>query len=120
MCDPTVLTIATTVAGLAGQASSYFGQMSAQKKQEQAYNEWAAQQSKNRALENARQEDLRKQSQQAQQQGLADVSADSQKKAQADEEARLTGYLQGQQPGQDAAPPVSVTDRMLTGQAGGD
>ena len=119
MCDPTVLTIATTVAGLAGQASSYFGQQAAMKDQEKAYNEWAAQQSKNRANENARQEQMRQESQKAQQQGLQDVSAQNQKQTQAEEQSRLTGYLQGGGPEGEAPTPVSVADRSLTGQGAG-
>lgn len=118
MCDPTVLAIGSTIAGVAGQAANYFGQQSAQNKQEDAYNEWAAQQSKNRMLENARQEDMRKTSQAAQQQGLQDVSADAQKRAQAEEEARLGDYLQGkdQQATPDPSAPISIADRTLSGQ----
>lgn len=121
MCDPTVLAIGSTIAGVAGQASNYFGQQAAMKNQEEEYNSWAAQQSKNRANENLRQEDMRKQSQQAQQQGLQDVSADAQKRAQDAEEQRLGDYLQGndQQAAPDPAAPISIADKTLSGQSGG-
>jgi hypothetical protein len=118
MCDPTVLAIGSTIAGVAGQAANYFGQQSAQNKQEDAYNEWAAQQSKNRALENSRQEGFRKDAQAAQQQGLQDVGADAQKRAQETEEQRLGDYLQGkdQQAAPDPSAPISIADKTLSGQ----
>jgi hypothetical protein len=44
MCDPTVLAIGSTVAGLAGKAVDYFGEQSAAADQKKAYDDWSAQQ----------------------------------------------------------------------------
>src|SRR4029077_8279 len=96
MCDPTVIAVASTVAGVAGTAADYMGQQSAQKDQEEAYNQWAAQQRQNRAAAAAKDEQDRKMSDTARVQGLQDVSAANQKDVQAKEQARLTSYLQGQ------------------------
>jgi hypothetical protein len=121
MCDPTVLAIASTVAGVAGQAANYFGQQSAQNKQEKEYKSWAAQQSMNRANENARQDELRRGANAATDQATQDLGAENQKRVQGEEEARLTDYLQGkdQQAHPDPSAPVSVADKTLSGQEGG-
>jgi hypothetical protein len=124
MCDPTVLAVGSLVAGVAGTAADYVGQMGAQKDQEQAYNDWAATQRQNRAAASAKDEADRRMADAARVQGLQDVSADSQKATQANEQARLTSYLQGQQdqPADQAtgATPVSVADTRLSGQQSGD
>ena len=124
MCDPTVLAVGSLVAGVAGTAADYVGQMGAQKDQEQAYNDWAATQQRNRAAAAAKDEADRKMADTARSQGLQDVSAANQKDVQANEQARLTSYLQGQQ-GQPAdqqtgAAPVSIADTRLSGQQSGD
>jgi len=124
MCDPTVLAVASTVAGIGGQAFNYMGQMNAQNKQEDEYNAWAAQQSKNRNAENVRQEGMRQQAEAARQQGVQDIGAEEQKKRQAEEEARLGKYLQGQDQQAAADPsatPVSAADKnLLSGQGAGE
>lgn len=119
MCDPTVLAIGSMVAGVAGQAANYFGAQSAQNAQKKEYEAWAANQSRIRAAENVRQDTLRKDASAAQAQGLDQISAENQKKAQADEEARLSSYLQGQdqQNTPDPAAPVSIADKTLSGQS---
>ncbi len=124
MCDPTVLTVASTVAGLAGTAADYIGQSDAASKQEQAYNEWAANQQRNRAAAAAKDEADRKMADTARAQGLQDVSAANQKTEQQQEQDRLTAYLQGD-PNSAASnetgkAPTSVSDAMLSGQQGGD
>ncbi len=123
MCDPTVLAVAGTVAGVAGQAANYFGESAAADKQKQAYDEWAANQQKQRQIQQAKQEADRQQADAARTQGLSDVSADAQKQNQADEQARLTSYLQGQNqtPTPQPGALTSVADKnLLSGQQSGD
>jgi hypothetical protein len=124
MCDPTVLTIASTVVGLAGTAADYIGQSDAASQQEEAYNQWAAQQSKNRAEANAKDQADRQMADAARAQGLQDVSAANQKTEQQQEQDRLTSYLQGSQDSpastESGAAPVSVADARLSGQQAGD
>jgi hypothetical protein len=121
MCDALIIGIAATVAGVAGQAAEAAGQASAQNKQKSAYDTWVAQQDQARNLETQRQDTLRQRAEAAQQVGLTTLSSDQQKQRQADEETRLSNYLTNQTP---SAPtvgaPVSVADRALTGQGGGD
>ncbi len=124
MCDPTVLTIASTVVGLAGSAADYIGQSDAASKQEEAYNQWAAQQSKNRAEANAKDQADRQMADAARNQGLQDVSASNQKTEQQQEQDRLTAYLQGSQDSpasnETGKAPTAVSDAILSGQQGGD
>jgi hypothetical protein len=126
LCDPTVMTIASAVSlglGAGGAAMNYFGQQDAQQQQEDAYTSWMKQQDKNRAAETARQDAERTKAIAAQKAGLDAISPGAQKQAQADEEARLTNYLQGGAQSE-TNPPVSIADRRLSGQgdqgAGGD
>jgi hypothetical protein len=123
MCDPTVIAIGSTVAGIAGQAANMMGQSAAQNKQKQAYDEWAANQQKIRQEQQVQQEQERQKADAARVQGLDAVSADAQKQNQASEQARLTSYLQGQT--QQATPQpssaTSVADKtLLSGQQSGD
>jgi hypothetical protein len=124
MCDPTVLAIGSTVAGLAGKAVDYFGQQSAADEQKKAYEEWAAQQDANRKKAAALDEQNRQQADVARAQGLQDVSAESQKTAQQAEQDRLTSYLQGSQDSaasnQSDTTPTAISDTRLSGQQGGD
>ena len=125
MCDPTVLAIGSTVAGLAGTAASGASASAAASQQKQAYDEWAANQSKLRAEQNAKQEQDRQIAEKAQTQGLQDVSAGNQKTEQQTEQDRLTAYLQGQdqtatpQPSAGVLTPAS-DKTILSGQQGGD
>ena len=121
ICDPTVLAIGSTVAGLAGTAANTMGQMSAAKRQEDAYNQWVAQQEKNRQAAAAKDEQDRQMADAARAQGLQDVSATNQTTEQQAEQARLTGYLQGNQPASTTTNPnplvpTSVADAALSGQ----
>ena len=123
MCDPTVLAIGSTVAGLAGSAVSSIQQSNAADQQKKAYDDWAAQQHANRVAAAAKDEQDRQQASTAQQQGLQDVSADSQKTAQQAEQDRLNSYLQGQQPASTESnpqPTTATSDASLggVGQAG--
>ena len=120
MCDPTVLAIGSTVAGLAGSAVNAIGQSNAADEQKKAYDEWAAQQHANRVAAAAKDEQDRKQADTARTQGLEDVSATSQKTAQQAEQDRLNSYLQGQQPASTStpSPTVSTSDTALGGAAG--
>jgi len=124
MCDPTVLAIGSTVAGIAGKAVDYFGQQSAAEEQKKAYEEWAAQQAANRRKAAALDEQNRQQADVARAQGLQDVSAESQKTAQQAEQDRLTSYLQGSQDSaasnQSGVTPTAISDTRLSGQQGGD
>jgi len=124
MCDPTVIAIGSTVAGLAGKAVDYFGEQSAAADQKKAYDEWAAQQSANRRKAAALDEQNRQQADVARAQGLQDVSAESQKTAQSAEQDRLTSYLQGSQEAAASnmsdATPTAISDTRLSGQQGGD
>jgi hypothetical protein len=122
LCDPTVIAIGSTVAGLAGSAVEYMGQQDALAQQKKSYDDWAAEQSANRRKAAAKDEADRQQADVARQQGLQDVSAESQKTAQGDEQARLDAYLQGQ--GEASNPtgeaPTAISDTRLSGQQGGD
>ena len=123
MCDPTVLAIGSTVAGLAGSAVSSIQQSNAADEQKKAYDDWAAQQHANRVAAAAKDEQDRQIASQAQQKGLQDVSADSQKTAQQQEQDRLNSYLQGQSPSStesNPSPTTAVSDARLSGQQGGD
>ena len=122
MCDPTVLAIGSTVAGLAGTAANYMGQQSAQKSQEAEYNKWAMDQSRNRALENVRQDEMRQQATGSVEQGLSALEAENAQKKIADEQTRLSQYLEGKDAeGKDlpssTTAPISQADRALSGQA---
>ena len=121
MCDPTVLAIGSTVAGLAGSAVSSIQQSQAADQQKKAYDDWAAQQHANRVAAAAKDEEDRKMASTAQQQGLQDVSADSQKTAQQAEQDRLSQYLQGNQPASTESnpqPTTATSDASLGGVAG--
>jgi hypothetical protein len=121
LCDPTVLAVGSLVAGVAGTAADYMGQADAARKQEQAYNEWAAQQHANRVAAAAKDEQDRQVANAARVQGLSDVSAANQKTEQATEQTRLTSYLSGQDQTANEAPstsgqsPTSVADPRLSG-----
>jgi hypothetical protein len=97
--------------------------MNAAKKQEDAYASWAEQQKQNRAAENVRQEESRKQATAAQEKGVADISAEAQIKTQADEEARLAALYNEQgtaaKDGAAAVAPVAAADTALSGQQSG-
>lgn len=117
MCDP--LTLGALAVGAAGTAANSVGQAKAARKQEEAYNQWAANQKKIRANENVRQDELRGQAQASQQQGVADISADAQAKAQAEEQARLAALLSEQgavKPTGTPTAPAAVADAALSGQ----
>lgn len=123
MCDPTVLAIGSTVAGLAGTAANAIGQSNAADEQKQAYDEWAAQQHKNRVEAAAKDEEDRKMADAARAQGLQDVSADSQKTSQQSEQDRLNAYLNGQSDAStesNPSPTTAVSDARLSGAQGGD
>jgi hypothetical protein len=122
MCDPVTLGIASTVVGAAGSAANAAGMRKAQKQQANEVSSWQRQQTKFRQDEQGRQEELRQGAEQAQQQGLEQISGEAQAKRQAEEEARLASYLQGdqQQATQETGgAPVSVADKSLSGQSGG-
>lgn len=121
MCDPTVLAIGSTVAGLAGTAANYMGQRSAQKSQEAEYSKWAMDQSRNRAMENVRQDQMRQEATASVQQGISELEASNAKKNIEDEQARLSQYLEGKDAAGNDLPstttaPVSQADRALSGQ----
>ena len=123
MCDPTVLAIGSTVAGLAGTAVSSIQQSQAADEQKKAYDEWAAQQHANRVAAAAKDEQDRKQADAARTQGLQDVSAQSQTADQSAEQARLNAYLNGQSPASTESSPSPVTavsDARLSGSDMGD
>lgn len=122
MCEPlTILSLASTAAGLAGTAANYAGQNKALKQQEQEYNNWVKYQQQIRNQENVRQEDMRAKADVARQEGLTAISADEQARRQAEEEARLTPYLQGdgQVANREPDAPTNVNDRTLSGASGG-
>jgi len=123
MCDPTVLAIGSTVAGLAGSAASAIGQSQAADQQKQAYDDWAAEQHANRVAAAQKDEEDRKLADAARAQGLSDVSATSQSADQTAEQARLNDYLQGQGPAStesNPSPTTAVSDARLSGAQGGD
>jgi hypothetical protein len=121
MCDPTVLAIGSTVAGLAGSAANYLGEQQAAEQQKEEYDRWSQQQSENRKKAAIKDEEDRKMADAARTQGLTDVSAGSQKDAQSAEADRLNKYLSGQTDASnptDAGAPTSVTDtRLSSGQS---
>ena len=118
MCDPTVLAIGSTVAGLAGSAVSSIQQSNAADQQKKAYDDWAQQQHANRVAAAAKDEQDRQMASTAQQQGLQDVSAKSQGDAQTAEQTRLNSYLQGQQPAStETNAPTASSDASLGGAA---
>jgi hypothetical protein len=128
MCDPSILatiSAVSTVAGLAGSGMSALSSMNAQKKQKQEIEAWQRKQAMNREAQQVRQEQLRGQAEAARQQGVQAVGAENQKKVQAEEEARLTKYLQGQGEAAQATPeagaaPVSGADLLKTAGVTGD
>ena len=121
MCDPTVLAIGSTVAGLAGSAVSSIQQSNAADQQNKAYNDWAAQQHANRVAAAQKDEQDRQIASTAQQQGLQDVSAKSQSADQTAEQSRLSSYLQGNQPAStETNAPTAASDASLGGAVGSD
>lgn len=125
MCDPTslaVVSLASTAVGAAGSVASGIGAAKAQKKQANEVAAWQQEQKRFRQAEGARQEGLREQADVERMKGLEQLDADAQIKRQADEEARLAAYLQGDNPQAQAAEttaPVSVADAALSGQSQG-
>jgi hypothetical protein len=125
MCDPSTLAIASlasTAIGAAGSVASGMGAARAQKKQAAEVGAWQQEQKRFRQAEGARQEGLRQQADVERMAGLEQLDADAQVKRQADEEARLAAYLQGDNPQAQAAEttaPVSVADAALSGQSQG-
>ena len=123
MCDPASLAIASaasTAIGAAGSIAGGIGQMNAQKKQANEVAAWQQQQKKAREAEGVRQENLRQEANAARETSVEQLSGDEQAKRQAEEEARLTTYLQGGD--QQATPestPTSVADAELSGQSQG-
>jgi hypothetical protein len=118
MCDPASLAIASTIAtgvGAAGSIVTGLQAANAQKKQQREVVAWQREQQKNRQMEQIRQESLRQGAEQSRQTTVEQLSAEQQQKAQADEEARLATYLQGdqQQATPEAATPVSEADKNL-------
>jgi hypothetical protein len=91
MCDPSIMGIASMATNMADA----FGQMGAQKKQEDAYNEWKKTQDLNRTQENATQEKLRTEAEAARTRGVNALSGPSQQAQQTTEQGRLTNYLLG-------------------------
>lgn len=89
MCDPSIMGIAS----MAGGIFDAFGQMDAQKKQEEEYKKWADMQDKNRAEENVNQEKLRLQAETGRTQGVNQLSGASQTAQQGKEQGRLNNYL---------------------------
>jgi hypothetical protein len=97
------------------------GQQSAQKSQEAEYQQWAAMQSRNRALENQRQEAMREQATGSAQQAISELEAENAKKNIGDEQTRLAQYLEGKDASGGDLPsttsaPISQADRALSGQ----
>jgi hypothetical protein len=123
MCDPTVLAVASTVAGIAGQGYNMYSQNQAQNEQTKAYNSWQQQEQRNKQLEAQRQDELRQKSSAAVDQATTDLGAQNTQAAQADEQARLNAYLKGQGPASTSTPlatdpkaPTSVADMALSGE----
>jgi hypothetical protein len=123
MCDPTVISIASLAAGVAGSGIGAIQQDRAQQQQKRAYQAWQMQQQKNKADETVRQNALRQQATDATAKATDDLGATSTEAAQAAEQARLASYLKGQGPASTATPqagatpatPTSVADTSLTG-----
>lgn len=125
MCDPVSLSIASTVVGAVGTIGGGMAQRSAAKKQQEEVNVWQQQQKKDRAAEQVRQEELRKEADAARLKGVQDLSGDEQVKRQKEEEARLASYLTGQgdanaTPEADIGPQATADTAMFSGQQGGD
>lgn len=117
MCDPVSLSIASTVVGVAGSAMTAMGQMSAQKKQQDAVNSWQIKQKQFRDQEKVRQEKFRDQSTAAREAGLNALAPDAQQQQQEDEANRLGQYFAGDEPAAEGQAPTSVADNaMLAGQ----
>jgi hypothetical protein len=107
------------IASMATGLFDAFGQQDAQRKQEKAYNDWMAEQDKNRAEENIKQDAFHKQAEAARVQGVNKLSMGSQAAQQVKEEARLTDYLQNSNQLTQDFTGNAATD-TLTGSAGGD
>jgi hypothetical protein len=104
------------IASMASGVADVFGQMGAQKKQDEAYAVWAEQQKKSREDANRRQEASRNAAELARTQGVDAVSATGQTAAQDAESARLSNYLL------DKSGDLTSDDSTstLAGNAGGD
>jgi hypothetical protein len=104
-----------------------FGQMNAQKMQEDAYNKWFDTQQKHRKEANLKQEQSRQQAENAQAQGLEGVSGMEQKAQQQTEEDRLAAEMTKDRaltsepaPAGPGDPAVPVSDKfLLSGQGAG-
>lgn len=121
MCDPSIMAIASMASGLADMA----GQQSAQAQQKKSYDEWFAQQEKNRIEQSKKQEDARQLAEQARQQTVEDVSGTNVAKAQSDTAARLASEWSQGTPltadaahgGVDPGTTTSIADKyLLSGQ----
>ena len=121
MCDPLSLIMGGLSA--ASSVASAVTQQNAQKKQEQANNQWMQFQRQQRLAENARQEDMRQKAELARQDTVQDLSPEAQQKAQAEEQSRLEGEL-GAKDSSTAADKAAgnqadVNAALLSGQSAG-
>jgi hypothetical protein len=114
MCDAVSLSIASTIAGVAGTAANSIGQMNAAKKQREAVATWQAEQKQYRALEEQRQSQMRADAEAARVKGLEQLTPEAQTEAVTAEGERLGDYLND---GETADAPQAVADQaMLSGQ----
>lgn len=116
MCEP--LSIGMAIASVAASGLSYVTQQNAIKKQEEANNQWADYQRKQRLAEGQRQEDLRQKADVARQNTLGEVAPEEQAQVQGDEQNRLAKMF-GADPAQQDYSQPEINNMLLSGQAQG-
>lgn len=120
MCAPMAIGIIGAVISAAAGFASMQAQQSAMRKQEQANQQWAAYQRRERAEAWQREEQYRQQAENARQSTMQEMEAGKQKEAQGKEEERLRQDITPEDIRPDEQGMVPIGDELLRGTGGGD
>lgn len=120
MCAPMAIGIIGAVASAAAGIISMQAQQSAMRKQEEANQQWANYQRRERAEALQREAQYREQSEAARQASLTEMEAAKQKEAQSTEEERLKKDITPESVKPDEQGMVPIGDELLQGTGGAD
>jgi|SRR4249920_3629390 hypothetical protein len=120
MCAPMAIGIIGAIASAAAGIISMQAQQSAMKKQEEANQQWANYQRRERAEAWQREEQYRQNAEAARQSTISEMDAQKQKEAQGKEEERLKQDITPTDVKPDEKGMVAIGDELLRGTGGGD
>lgn len=120
MCAPMAIGIIGAIASAAAGIISMQAQQSAMKKQEEANQQWANYQRRERAEAWQREEQYRQNAEAARQSTISEMDAQKQKEAQGKEEERLKQDITPADVKPDEKGMVAIGDELLRGTGGGD